>query len=132
MTRGQRAAQIWPLLSLCAVHRQTLTYDMLAKLIGGFTPGLGQLLEPIQSHCILQDWPPLSVLVVGNKSGTPGEGFIAAADVPAAQAEVFSFPWLEKAKPDEHVLEEACRKLPSNGRSLQELLSERNRLAQKP
>ena len=29
MTKGERAAQIWPLLTLCASKRQTLTYDYL-------------------------------------------------------------------------------------------------------
>ena len=69
MTREQRAAQIWPILTLCATRRQSLTYDHLARLIGVLRPGLGQLLEPMQSYCILNSLPPLTVLVVSNVDG---------------------------------------------------------------
>ena len=34
MTRSERAAQIWPLLCFCASHRQTVTYEVLARLTG--------------------------------------------------------------------------------------------------
>jgi hypothetical protein len=124
MTRGQRAAQIWPILALCAAQRQTLTYDTLGRLIGVPRQGLGQLLEPVQSYCIISGLPPLSSLVVGDKTGTPGEGFIAAAHVPVAQAQVFNFEWLDEPPPDEAELETACENLPSNGRSLEDLMRE--------
>jgi hypothetical protein len=124
MTRGQRAAQIWPILVLCATRRQTLTYDTLGRLIGVPRQGLGQLLEPIQSYCIVSGLHPLSSLVVGDKTGTPGEGFIAAAHVPAAQAHVFNFDWLDEPPPDEKELDAACQDLPSNGRSLEDLMRE--------
>src|SRR5262249_5096427 len=52
LTRSERATQIWPILTLCASRRQTLTYDLLGRLIGVPRQGLGQLLEPIQSYCI--------------------------------------------------------------------------------
>ena len=78
MKKEQRAAQIWPILTLCASQRQTLSYDLLGRPIGVSRPGLGQLLEPIQSFCILQRLPALTVLVVSENSGLPGEGFIAA------------------------------------------------------
>ena len=96
MTREQRAAQIWPILTLCATRRQSLTYDQLARLIGVLRPGLGQLLEPMQSYCILNSLPPLTVLVVSNIDGVPGPGFIAAEHVPSAQAQVYSFDWLSR------------------------------------
>ena len=70
MTREQRAAQIWPILTLCATRRQSLTYDQLARLIGVLRPGLGQLLEPLQSYCILNSLPPLTVLVVSNMTAS--------------------------------------------------------------
>ena len=81
-------------------------------------------MEPIQSHCILKQLPALSCLVVGEKTGLPGEGFIAAADVPAEQARVFAYAWLESPVPDAESLEEVTRRLPSNGRSLTELLAQ--------
>ena len=118
MKRSERASQIWPVLVLCAKQRQVLTYDLIGKLIGVPRHGLGQLLEPIQSYCLLNDLPPLSSLVVGSQTGMPGEGFIAAADLPAAQAKVFAWPWLEHSPPNAEDLESAAHTLPSNGKSL--------------
>lgn len=124
MTKGQRAAQIWPLLTLCASNRQVLTYELLGKLIGVPRVGLGQLLEPIQSYCILNRIPPLTSLVVSDNSGLPGEGFIAASDVPSAQANVFRFDWSGQQVPTDDQLEQSAQRLPSNGRSLAELLQQ--------
>lgn len=121
MNRSERAAQIWPLLVHSALHRQSVTYDLLGKLIGVPRQGLGQLLEPIQSLCILKSFPALTSLVIGQGTGVPGEGFIGAADVPAEQARVFSWSWLETAPPNADALESAASELPSNGASLAEL-----------
>jgi hypothetical protein len=123
MTKGERAAQIWPLLSLCAARRQTLTYELLGRLIGVPRQGLGQLLEPIQSFCLLNGLHPLTSLVVSDITGLPGEGFIGASDVPANQAKVFAHDWLSTSPPTAQVLEDASRQLPSNGKSLSELQS---------
>ena len=62
MTKGERAAQIWPLLTVSAARRQKLTYDLLGRLIGVPRQGLGQLLEPIQSFCIVKHLPALTSL----------------------------------------------------------------------
>lgn len=124
MNRSERAEQIWPLLTLLAAHRQTLSYDTLGQLIGVPRMGLGQLLEPIQSYCILNRLPPLTSLIVGVDSGVPGEGFIAASDVPNAQATVYRRQWLEQKPPDAAQLQQASERLPSNGRSLAELEAE--------
>jgi hypothetical protein len=125
MTRGERANQIWPLLALCANHRQTLTYDQVGRLIGVPRQGLGQLLEPIQSLCILNQWPALTSLVVSEVDGLPGVGFIAAADIPNAHAKVFAFDWSEVESPSAESLERAAASLPSNGKSFAELQSAR-------
>lgn len=122
MTRSERASQIWPLLAHCASCRQTVGYERLASLIGVPRVGLGQLLEPIQSYCIVNSLPPLTVLVVSDASGLPGEGFVGASDVPRAQAEVFAHSW--QASPTPQTFEAAVAKLPSSGRSLQDLLSQ--------
>ena len=121
MTIPERAAQIWPTLVLCSIKRQLLTYDELSKLIGVPRPGLGQLLEPIQSYCIIQRYPPLTSVVVGESTGVPGEGFIAAENVPRAQAEVFAFDW-SQIHPTPNDFENAVTQLPSNGRTLSQLI----------
>lgn len=122
MDRTERAAQIWPLLAHCATHRQTLSYELLAQLIGVPRPGLGQLLEPIQSHCIILNIPLLTSLVVGKITGLPGEGFIGAADVPEAQARVYRFDWLAHPTPSPEELKASVQRLPTNGRPLEELM----------
>jgi len=127
MNKEQRAEQIWPILTHCALQRQTLSYELLGRLIGVPRMGLGQLLEPIQSYCILNQLPPLSVLVVSENTGLPGEGFIGAKDVPSAQARVFGRSWLEQTPPDAAALQQAVQELPSNGRSLEELIADANR-----
>ena len=94
MQASDRAAQIWSMLALAALNRQVLTYRIVGRLIGVPARGLGQLLEPIQSYCILQRLDPLSSLVVSEITGLPGDGFIAAPNVPAAQSAVFDASWL--------------------------------------
>src|SRR5688572_2528889 len=114
MQAHERAAQIWPLLTYAASHRQTLTYDILGKHIGVPRQGLGQLLEPIQSYCLIHELPALTSVVVKD-SGYPGLGFIAAEDVPAEHQRVFAYDWLEHRPPTEGVLREAAIDRPSNG-----------------
>lgn len=111
----ERAAQAWSLLAFAACHRQTLTYELLAKLTGMHAAGLGAVLEPIQSHCLLNDLPPLTALVVNKATGLPGTGFIAAADVPREFVRIFDHDWLAVACPTPEQLAEATRLRPSNG-----------------
>ncbi len=115
MTGFERAAQIWPLPALGASQRQVLTHDFLGRLIGVPRRGLEQLLEPIQSLCLLEELPPLSSLIVSADSGVPEDGFIAAGNVPAAQAEVFAYGWLDRTPPRPSKLTAAASLLPSNG-----------------
>ena len=124
MDRYQRACQVWSVLALGAASRQIVPYDLLSKLIGVPRAGLGQLLEPIQSYCILKKLPALTSIVVSHDSGMPGEGFIAASDVPREQALVFKHNWLSANAPTEAVFKQAAERLPSNGRSLADLQKE--------
>lgn len=93
MTVTQRAVQIWPVLVFAARNRQLLTYETLAELVGVPAQGLGQCLGPIQAFCLVNDLPPLTVLVVQKDTGLPGVGFTAAAEIPSAQARVFGHDW---------------------------------------
>lgn len=113
MNTSERAAQIWPLLAHAASQRQTITYAQLGRLIGVPQVGLGQLLEPIQSYCLLKRLPPLSILVVQEGTGIPGTGFIAAENIPSSQALVFAEEWPPCPKPADFA--EATRLRPSNG-----------------
>jgi hypothetical protein len=115
MNVSERAAQIWSVLALAAHNRQVLTYNMVAQVTGIARVGLGQCLEPIQSYCIVHDLHPLTILVVSEKTGMPGVGFIAAQDIPRAQQEVFKYDWLAHGGPAPEDFERAVRERPSNG-----------------
>ena len=114
MHSHERAAQIWAVLALAATNRQVLTYQIVGKLIGVPHFALAQLLEPIQSYCLLNKLPALSVLVVNN-AGRPGTGFIAAENVSGEQQRVFRHDWLEEPTPTPDDLATAVQKLPSCG-----------------
>src|SRR5687768_10270908 len=115
MKATERSSQIWPVLALAARNRQTLTYEILGRLISVPASGLGQLLEPIQSYCLINALPPLSAIVVQKGSGLPGTGFIAAADVPRETQSVFEYDWLQGKCPTPAEFAEAVRVRPSNG-----------------
>lgn len=117
MTRSERASQIWAVLAWAARNRQSLTYTQLSELIGVPRAGLGKLLEPIQSYCMLNKLPPLTVLVVKQESGLPGHGFTGASagDLAKEQMQVFTQDWLLHGNPQPEKLEAAVTQLPSNG-----------------
>jgi len=117
MTKSERACQIWGILAWAAKNRQSITYGHLSKLIGVPAAGLGQLLEPIQSFCILEKLPPLTILVVQQDSGLPGSGFAGAkaSEFAKAQMEVFELDWLNYGNPQPEKLEQAVQRHSSNG-----------------
>lgn len=112
MTRAERAQQLWSLLTLAATNRQVLTYDIVARLTGVVRPSIGDFLRPIQQYCTENGLPPLTALVLSEQTGLPGEGFIAAADVPAAQMRVFQHSWLDSNAPTAEQLEDAYSRAP--------------------
>ncbi len=122
MSRFDQTACIWPLLVFAVKNRRVLTYATLGKLIGVPPADLGRLLEPIQSHCILKGLPPLTSIVVDARTGLPGEGFIAADNVPQAQAETFRFDWYGVPVPSREDYRDAVQQLPSLGLSLAALM----------
>lgn len=115
MNLSERAWQTWPVLSLAAGNRQILTYEIVSKLTGMHTPGLGGVLEQIQSYCLVHNLPPLSALVVNKGTGLPSEGFVATTDVPRAFIEVFEHDWLATPCPTPDELAESTKSRPSNG-----------------
>lgn len=112
MTRAQRAQQLWSVLVLAAGSRQILTYDLVARIIGGMRPAIGDWLRPIQQYCSENGLPALTSIVVSEQTGLPGDGFIAAADVPAAQVAVHGFDWLSRNAPSVDDLDAAYSRAP--------------------
>ena len=109
MTVAERAVQMWPILALAARHRQTLTHEIVGQLTGLPAPGVGKCLDPVQSYCRVHELPPLTVLVVSKRDGTPGSGFTAAENVPAAQANVYNHDWSKDGCPSREEFEQAVR-----------------------
>ena len=107
MTKYERAAQLWSVLALAARNRQVLTYDITARLTGVPRQGLGGFLGPIQSYCQRENLEPLTILIVSEENGLPGEGFIAAEDIPSTQMRVFEYDWIGHGVPSPQDLEEA-------------------------
>jgi hypothetical protein len=110
MTKYERAQQLWSILVLAAKNRQVLTYGIIEKATGLVRPSIGQMLSPIQNYCLNRDLPPLTILVVQDKSGMPGDGFIAGADIPKAQQAVFGYDWLAWGCPQTPELEKFDKK----------------------
>jgi hypothetical protein len=115
MTQYERAAQIWSVLAWAATNRQELTYDIVGRLIGVPRQGLGRLLEPIQSYCLVRGIPPLTLLVVSEVNGQPSPGFTATQQLPEERQRVFGFHWLDHPAPPPELLEQAVQQQPSNG-----------------
>ena len=109
MTSSERAVQIWSVLAWAANNRQVLTYDIVSQLVGVPRQGLGQLLEPIHSYCLVNELPPLTILVVRKDTGLPGSGFTASREIPGTQLQVFEFNWLAHGCPTVESFEEAVR-----------------------
>jgi hypothetical protein len=124
MKRAETARTVWALLTLSALKRQTLTYQLLSKLLDVPRNDVGRLLEPVQSYCILGNLPPLTSIVVNARTGLPGEGFIAAANLPQAQAETFEHDWINQRMPSAEDFGKALTALPSCGLSLGELMKQ--------
>lgn len=106
MDNNQRAHQLWSILAFAAYNRQTLTYAFLGKLVGLPSSAIGRSLYPIQYFCKQQGLPPLTVLVVNQATGLPGEG-LEVDDFAKVVQEVFEFEWITYKAPGSEVGPEA-------------------------
>jgi hypothetical protein len=93
-----RALQIYQVLVGLAWNRQTITYGELSKdQMEGYGGGgiLNRPLGCIMRWCDDNSLPPLTVLVVNDQTGIPGEGLrtVPDDDWPAGQQEVYALNW---------------------------------------
>ena len=92
-SNASRALQIWQILIGKAHNRQTLTYGMLAQLLGFKRAGtLAHPLGHIMHYCQLNNLPPLTVLVVNQDTGVPGDGLVGDK-LQVAREGVFRLNW---------------------------------------
>jgi hypothetical protein len=110
MTRYQRSLQIWSLLICAARERKSYTYGQTGEILGmGGAGVMGQFLGPIMWYCEDQDYPPLTILVVNQGTGLPGEGLTTVYDVNLDRERVFRFDWFAETPPETKHFEHADR-----------------------
>jgi len=110
-----RALQIYLVLVSLAWNRQTITYGALSKgQMAGYGGGgiLNRPLGCIMGWCYENGLEPLTVLVVNDETGVPGEGLatVPDGDWPAAQQRVFRFNWFSIVPPSIVDLEKAGKR----------------------
>jgi alkylated DNA nucleotide flippase Atl1 len=93
MKLPQRALQVWSILIAAAHNRQVLTYQILGDLVGMPPIALTQPLGLIMRYCEENDLPPLTVLVVSQDTGKPGEGLTTVRDMDKDREKVFNYNW---------------------------------------
>ena len=101
VTRYQRSLQIWALLVCAARERRSYTYGDIAKILGMKGAGvMAQFLGPIMWYCENNDLPPLTVLVVNQETGLPGEGLSTIEEVNSDRELVFNYDWFSLKPPE--------------------------------
>jgi putative restriction endonuclease len=97
----QRAAQAWPVLTETASQGTKISYLHLAQRLGIHHRPIRFVLAVIQDHCLNEKLPPLTILVVSQGRGLPGEGFIAwnVDDLDEGYRLVYAYPWGELPNP---------------------------------
>jgi len=97
MNRSERAMQVWQILIAVAHERRTITYGEVADLLGFEGAGvLAQILGLIMIYCQTNELPPLTVLVVNQGTGLPGEGLTTVEDLPRDREAVYRQAWYSR------------------------------------
>ena len=102
MNAHHRSHQLWSVLAFAAFNRQILSYALVGRLVGLPAAAVGRDLFPIQYFCHQRGLPPLTVLVVNQITGLPGDG-LAVENFAKSIQEVFEFDWLAYNAPGRDV-----------------------------
>lgn len=107
-TNPSRALQLYQILIGLAHNRQTMTYGQLADLVGFKGAGVfAAKLGHIMYWCVQENLPPLTVLIVNQDTGLPGDGLTSADDLHRQREEVFGTLWYRIVPPSPEELEAA-------------------------
>ena len=89
-----RAYKAWEVLTEYANKNEIITYSELGEKIDIHHRAVKHPLEKIQSYCLEEKLPSLTILVQ-NKSGQVGQGFIAwdVDDYETGCKKVYDYPW---------------------------------------
>lgn len=110
MGRYQRSLQIWSLLIVAARERRSYTYGLVAQILGmGGAGVMSQFLGPIMWYCEDNGLPPLTVLVVNQDTGLPGDGLTTLENVNIDRERVFNYNWFSIEPPETNDFETANR-----------------------
>jgi hypothetical protein len=93
MTSHEQSVQIWQVLIAAAHHRQTVTRERLADLIGASGDDLAAPLRRLTRHCTTNGWPPITDLVASETAGNRSASPATVADSPTDRERVFVYPW---------------------------------------
>ncbi|WP_432737403.1 hypothetical protein [Maridesulfovibrio sp. FT414] len=110
-----RAVQIWQILVGCAHNQQLITYGQIAKILGYNGAGtMNELIGRIMYYCQDNKLPPLSILAINIKDGTPGEGFELDTNIfetlDEARMKVFHTKWYKIIPPSAEEFEDIWKK----------------------
>lgn len=111
-THPARALQAWQILISTAKNRQIYTYKKLSELMYGRAAQgvIASILGHIAYFCNEYGLPPLTALVVNEKTGLPGEGIPTDKDLNAIREEIYAFDWYDVYPPSESELKEIYEK----------------------
>jgi alkylated DNA nucleotide flippase Atl1 len=99
------------LLACAAKERKSYTYGNIANILGmGGAGVMAQFLGPIMHFCQQNDYPPLTVLVVNQETGLPGDGLTTLEEVNQDRERVFRFDWFAIAPPETQDFDKANNK----------------------
>ena len=110
---SDRAIQAWLILVGCAMNRQTLTYDRLAKAMYRRPAAgvLNKILGHIAFYCKDEGLPLLTSIVVKKKGGAPGGGIpIDLARIDSERERVYKTDWFNIYPPTPEELSAAHAK----------------------
>lgn len=97
----ERAFRAWPLLTDRAAKRSKITYGEVAEHLQIHHRPVRYVLGVIQDWCLREPKPPLTILVISQDKGQPGQGFIAwdSSNLTDGYQEVYAYPWHTLANP---------------------------------
>jgi hypothetical protein len=105
--RESRAQQIYQILVSAAHNRQIMTYKLLAELVGfGGSGVFADMLGCIASWCNEHKLPPLTSLVVNEKTGLAGHG-IPVKKAHMYREKVYALEWFKVVPPTREELRRA-------------------------
>lgn len=100
VSQVERASRAWPVLTAIARRKEKISYGDIGKALGIHHRAVRFVLSVIQSYCLEEELPPLTILVI-NQSGKPGTGFIACDinRLDRGYAEVWGHDWSKEKNP---------------------------------